>query len=502
VASTRSAVVELELPGTGDAPGLQVLGETPPEVELHDVDVAEAATVVERELDIHPELVGVALDDGGEGVVVTLTAGDRLLEAPPAEARSVIDRLRGLSGERPGARVRVDLHQPPRRRALAATGPVRGYGWRAWRPVADYSPVTAEARGPGAAMSGTGVEVDIDATTGTWSLNGVPGFGRLVDDGDAGDTYNYSPPTRDRVIADPVAVTVEVAETGPLRAAVELTATYDWPDRIDDGERTGSVSHRVHTRLELRSDEAFVRVTTTIDNRSRDHRLRAWFPLPHPAATSRAECAFGTVERGLTAEGGPTERGLPTFPSRRFVTAGGLTIAHEGLLEYELVDRAPTGPDGGEQAHAVALTLLRATGMLSRGPMTNRPLPAGPTDPLDGPQLQKPVTVRYAVAVGAEDPYRLAEDVFVPILVTNGRGADGGAREGQALELHGAVVSAVERRGGALHVRVFNPGPDPTTVTVRGRRGWLLDLAERPLAPFEDDIELGGHRIATLALEE
>ena len=44
------------------------------------------------------------------------------------------------------------------------------------------------------------------------------------------------------------------------------------------------------------------------------------------------------VRRPLWAEGGPNEWGVPTFPSRRFVRAGGLTVTHEGLCEYELVD--------------------------------------------------------------------------------------------------------------------------------------------------------------------
>jgi hypothetical protein len=134
--------------------------------------------------------------------------------------------------------------------------------------------------------------------------------------------------------------------------------------------------------------------------------------------------------------------------------------------------------------------------------MTHRPLPAGPHDPLEGPQLQTTVSLRYALALGDQDPYRLADDAFVPILVTNGRGAKNGPHEGQALEIDGAVVSAVERRGDALHVRVFNPDPEPAIVSIPGRRGWTLDLAERPRAPFEGRLELGGNRIATLLIRE
>ena len=128
-----------------------------------------------------------------------------------------------------------------------------------------------------------------------------------------------------------------------------------------------------------------MRVQTTLDNRCRDHRLRSWFPLPRPAEVSRAECAFAVVERGLTAEGGPHEVGLPTFPSRRFVSAGGLTVVHEGLLEYELVN----------EGRAAALTLLRCTGMLSGTDFTYRPWPAGPPVPAEGAQMQGRHTLRY-----------------------------------------------------------------------------------------------------------
>jgi alpha-mannosidase len=251
----------------------------------------------------------------------------------------------------------------------------------------------------------------------------------------------------------------------------------------------------VNTTLEVRAGERIVRVDTSWDNRTRDQRVRAVFPLPVPATTSRAECAFAVVERGLTAEGGPTELGLPTFPSRRFVQAGGLTVAHEGIPEYELVDI-----DGGT-ARSIAITLARCTGMLSQGPMATRPMPAGPFTPMEGPQLQRPISVRYALAVGDDvDPYAMVEDAFVPLLVTR---ASGGATDpnGQALAVHGAEVSALRRTpSGALELRVFNPTPDTTTVTVEGRAGWLVDLRGRPIEAFAEHFDLGPSQIATAVL--
>ena len=172
---------------------------------------------------------------------------------------------------------------------------------------------------------------------------------------------------------------------GPVRAALEVAATYAWPVaagrrpavvRTTRGRRPCRV--RCATRLELRTDERFLRVHTEIDNQARDHRLRVHCPLPAPVTGSDADCAFAVVRRGLTAEGGPHEAGLPTFVSRRFVDCAdgtaGLALLHDGLLEYEVV------ADG----RGLALTLLRAVGYLSRVEPALRPNPAGPMDALEG----------------------------------------------------------------------------------------------------------------------
>ena len=213
------------------------------------------------------------------------------------------------------------------------------------------------------------------------------------------------------------------------------------------------------------------------------------------------EAAFAEVERGLTAEGRPGEFGLPTFPSRRFVQAGGLTVVHEGLLEYELVD-VDDRPDGtGPAAGTLALTLLRATGMLSRLGMSLRPLPAGPMNALDGPQMLGPVDVTYALAVSGVDPFDLADDILVPLQVTSSFGGGDRADRGSELTVDGARVSSVRRNAGALEVRVFNPADDEATVSMPGRSGWLVDLRGRPLSPFEGSFPLRPHGIATVRLD-
>ena len=73
----------------------------------------------------------------------------------------------------------------------------------------------------------------MDEVHGTFSLNGRAGYGQLVDGGDLGDSYNYSPPRQDTLVDTPTSVDVRITEPGPVRARVVITATYQWPDHTD-----------------------------------------------------------------------------------------------------------------------------------------------------------------------------------------------------------------------------------------------------------------------------
>ena len=246
------------------------------------------------------------------------------------------------------------------------------------------------------------------------------------------------------------------------------------------------------TDIQLHAGEDLVRVAIRFDNPCRDHRLRAWFPLPDPVDHTVAECAFATVRRGA-AEGGPHEPALATYPARRFVTAGGLTLTHEGLLEYELVD-------GGA---ALALTLLRCTGVLSRPAPAGRPNPAGPADRLEAPQLLGRHRVRYAVALGPVNPWRLVDAAWLAPRVVDASGTGRLPAAGSRLVVRGAEVSALHRRAedGAIEIRVFNPSEGPATVEIPGHSGWLVDLRGRRLRRWAGGFGLRPWEVATAGLD-
>ena len=441
----------------------------------------------------------ITIEEDDEGVDITLTIGaDERPNVPISEAKQdIYARL----GARPDAVFRIKLNQPPIRRIVARVHEVPGFGWQSFAPAALTHPVVVgEPDGPVSLSNGL-VTVEVDAHSGTFSLDGKGGYGQLVDGGDLGDSYNYSPPRRDALVEAPESVSVRVIERGPVRASAGITATYIWPDHVDGSSQARVGEHRVEveTILELRADEPVVRVTTSFVNPSRDHRLRVHLPLREPARTSRAESAFTVVERGLTAEGRSDEFGLPTAPAHRFVSAGGLTVVHDGVCEYELID-IDALPEG-DAAATIALTVLRSTGMLSRLGMACRPFPAGPLTPVDGLQMTgRPVTLRYALAVGPHDPYALADDILVPLEFVSALGGGTRPAAGSALGITGAQVSAVRRERGILEVRVFNPTPDTATVAITGQAGWLIDLRGYPERPFEGSFELRPFGIATARL--
>ncbi|HEU4941690.1 MAG TPA: glycoside hydrolase family 38 C-terminal domain-containing protein, partial [Gaiellaceae bacterium] len=256
------------------------------------------------------------------------------------------------------------------RRTVAAQVPAPPLGWNALLPVEGPGelehPVRVEAN-----RLDNGLLAVAAASDGTLELNGLGGVGRLVDGGDAGDSYNYAPPEDDHVVQDPDGVRVEVASPGPVRGGLRIVRSFRWGPQ--------QVPVEVTTSVELRAGERLCRVRVSFDNPCDDHRLRFHVPLREAAQSSAAEGQFAVVERGLEAEAGFGEVALPTFPAYGFVDAGGVAVLLDHAMEYELVD-----------GRELALTLLRSTGLISRSAHRYRESPAGPEIAIPAAQCRGP----------------------------------------------------------------------------------------------------------------
>ncbi len=261
----------------------------------------------------------------------------------------------------------------------------------------------------------------------------------LLDEPDVGDLYNFC---YDEVGQVP---------WGPAEIHVEGDDVRAW---FDD-------ALEVRVRVTRRADEPFIRLDGTIRNRRPDHRLRLHVVLPHPTTTSIAGSPFELVERPLASEGSDLETASPIWPARGVGMAADTAVMHEGVFEYEVVD-----------GRAIAVTLLRCVGTISREQMATRPFPAGPDVPTPLAQMIGETAFRIGIWPNANVRQLLPNWERFALPLTSAPAAGGGAlpASGSLLEVSGeAALSNVRRRDGALEVRLWNPRTDtPVRATVGG----------------------------------
>jgi hypothetical protein len=356
----------------------------------------------------------------------------RDVDARYAEARAIAEETIGgsLMALASGVRSRGGLRFNP---SPFERDGVPGLGWRV------DGRVDGEANDP----PDEGLALRRD---GDWVFAGDVAF-RLLEEPDVGDLYNFCP-------VDGVA---PAAPSELKLDAGEVVARWDGCE--------------VRVRPRRPAGQTFLRLDGTITNERPDHRLRLHLALSEETHGSAAMSPFALVERPLKSEGSEMEAGSPTWPASGAVLAGGLAVYEEGVFEYEV-----TGRD-------LAITLLRATGTISRDSIPTRPWPAGPGLPTPEAQMIGRTAFSVAVDPGArrEDLLDSWERFALPLLSVDAPGGGDLADEGTLLSVGGAALSAVRLVEGELEVRVWNP------------------LAEEGLAVVEGKgIVLGPHGIATV----
>ena len=338
---------------------------------------------------------------------------------------------------------------------IVAQIPAPPLGWTTASPVLAVGSIENPVSPAETTLANGLLQIEV-THDGTLSVQGgsrkLTGVGRLVEGGDAGDTYNYASPADDLLVEEPEETRVEVVSAGPVRGELAIVRTYRWQNETVE----------VTTSVELRAGEPFVRVRVSFDNPCSDHRLRFHVPLPERAEVSAAEGQFAVVERGLEAEGGHGEVPLATYPARGFVDAGGVAILLDHVMEYELLD-----------GRELALTLLRSVGLLSRTLHPYRKVPAGPELPVPAAQLHGRWSVGFALFPHAgtwQDENVLAqmERYQHPFLTATGTGKRSASAQEAGLELRGegVLLTALRRRGDVREARLVCERPDPCSTSL------------------------------------
>ncbi len=284
---------------------------------------------------------------------------------------AIVRHLGDATMEMPSTRVRLHLS--------LQNVPGLGYQTLLIEPAEEFSwPDTSLVSGPNCmeneflkvAINADGT-LDITDKTNGYTLHGLHYF---ADNGEAGHAWRHVPPCHDCVVTTlRSSPKIELIESGPLLSRYAITYTMTIPKRLNEGkgdyvrrlDADGDDASRseetetlvIRSELSLDRDSRGVSVTTTFDNRCKDHRLRVMFPSHIAGTHSSAEEPFDVVNRPIDRGSDSPWQGTwnPTHPFQRFVDISdgkhGLALFGDGLREYEVTEDA---------SRTIGLTLIRA----------------------------------------------------------------------------------------------------------------------------------------------
>ena len=237
-------------------------------------------------------------------------------------------------------------------------------------------------------------------------------FIKITDVGDVGDSYNFAPVKDDK----PVFAKIKSVKTQNKKIVAFADITFDIkiPEKSSDKRRSLiSPRHKIEMRIELGTNADFAKINLNYQNHSKNHKLQLRFNFDDAVEKTVSEDLFRTVERSFDKDFDlnaqiPAPRGIElktnAMPINRFVYTQGTGIITDGLHEIEA------------DKNALAVTLLRATGVISNPKNPSRGTPAGP--PLEVPDLQmigdQKAMVAFSFVKNPSELYQICDEVFNP----------------------------------------------------------------------------------------
>lgn len=344
------------------------------------------------------------------------------------------------------------------------------------------------------------------------------GLNRIVDGGDGGDEYNYSPPASDQVYS-PTVKKIKVFHHRPI-PVLEIEYLMKVPAQLSPDRKSRSeimVSFPVVSRVTLAEGMDRIDVHTELDNQAEDHRLRVHFPAPINVDSASYDGHFEVVMRSV----GVPQKGVdwvedprPEVPQRAFTDISdgktGLMIANRGLPEVEVCK----GEHAGNTE--IVLTLLRNVGWLSRDDLTVRPGHAGPGLETPGSQMIGTWAYDYAIIPHEGDwkeAYHLAYGFETSLRAVQAPLQQGSIPHTGSFISHTPaefIISAIKEseNGAGWIVRGYNISSEPLQLQIKPLQRFssasLVNLAETVISALDFERDGGittpvkGHEIVSV----
>lgn len=332
------------------------------------------------------------------------------------------------------------------------------------------------------------------------------------DVGDIGNEYIFKQPEGDRAIySTAFPHQIEVIANSALYGVVKVTQMMQIPVSADEQlleEQKAVVDFRfrkaqraqqtvpftLETEIRLDCNSKRISFKTTVNNQSKDHRLRALFPTGIHTDQHEADSIYEAVRRPNQVS---SHWQNPTNPQHQHAFVNlheedfGVTVSNTGLNEYEIVE------------DKICLTLLRCTGEL--GDWGCFPTPEA--------QCIGKHTFEYGIELHAQaneryETYRQAQAAQVPWIARQ-TGIHSGLLEKQSqfVEANGATVAitALKRRrqDDLLVLRGYNLADTATPFVAKKEKTdrCLLNLLEEE-QPQSVGETLAAYEIRTIGLKE
>jgi hypothetical protein len=278
---------------------------------------------------------------------------------------------------------------------------------------------------------------------------------------DAGDSYNFSPATGDPDRRWHSKFRARYASRSGPFTRVDFDFAYEQASGLDDarqGPSGRSIKVRGMLSLVLCEGQPWVEAELLHTDTAEDQRTRVVFAAGEHFVECAGDTAFHWTQRPALIADWPakatpqSETPVVVNPSLSAVRAGAVAVVHRGLQEFEVV----AGPDGG---HALALTLRRAVGWLSRRDLIARGAGAGPDLATPDAQRNHHETVLFAFALDpALDAASLLQAGLLrrrPVMLLPGHKPEAW-REPLTLPHPKLIPSSLRRVGAVLELRVWN----------------------------------------------
>lgn len=223
----------------------------------------------------------------------------------------------------------------------------------------------------------------------------------FVDDGNAGDEYDYSPSFNDKAFTSLHCLKQHrILEDTPLKASMEYTFVMQVPIMTTNECRSEeTTTMEIKTIASIEKDKQAIYFKTVIDNTAKNHRIQVYFDSGKQLKSNFADIQLGEITRQnefsqtKDSENGWHERYYPVFNQHAYSglkdeQQDGFIIMNKGLPQYEIHQQDTT---------QLAITLLSCVGYMGNTDLKYRPgRRSGSTDATPDSQMLGSFTCEYS----------------------------------------------------------------------------------------------------------